>query len=345
MKHATYNYSRLSPLIDQLAGRRILIIGDLILDEYLIGRAGRLSREAPIPVLEFERRDLIPGGAANPGVNVIALGSQAVQIGLVGADDNAQTLINLLHARNIDTTGIVTDRERPTTTKTRIMAHMGLHFPQQVARIDRIDRRAVNSSIEQAISQQLCASTGQIDAILVSDYLTGLLTESVVTKILTVSRDCHIPAIADAQGELNKYHGFAVVKCNADEVVRYVQRELRGDADFAAAGQTIFTDLQLTGAMLITRGPEGITALQSGGQSVHIPAPHVEDVYDTVGAGDTVLAVVGLAVVAGATYAEAAALANLAAGIVVRKVGNYAPSPDELRAAVREQTEMTWPDR
>ncbi len=325
-------------LIDRLAGHRIAVLGDVILDEYLIGRADRLSREAPIPVLEFERRELIPGGACNPAANVVSLGSQAVQVGVVGNDPGAAILRELLEARGIDAVGLVTDPDRPTTTKTRILAQMGLRFPQQVARIDRIERRPVSGAAEAEILTRLQGLAGSVRALAVSDYLSGLLTMRVVSAVREISRaakhDNGPLVIADAQGELEKYTGFDLVKCNADETMRTLRRDLRTDAEFAAAGQEMVARLGLRGGMLITRGPDGVTLAEVTGEVSHIPAPRVEDVYDTVGAGDTVLAVVALALAAGASYPEAAALANVAAGIVVRKVGNYAPSREELLAAL-----------
>ncbi len=329
--------SDLAALVPKLAGHRVLVVGDVILDEYLIGRTDRLSREAPIPVLEFDRREYIPGGAANPSMNIAALGSHAIQVGVVGADADATTLRSILQAKGIDPAGLVTDSSRPTTTKTRIMAHMGLRFPQQVARIDRIDRRPVNGEIEQRIRAGLESLVLQANAVMISDYLTGLLTAQVVAAVRELSRSHQILATADAQGQLDKYAGFDLVKCNAEEAMRCVGRHLATDDDFAGAGLQMITDLDLRGGVLITRGPEGVTLIQRDQAVHHLPAVHVEDVYDTVGAGDTVLAVVTLALTAGAAYADAAALANIAAGIVVRKVGNYAPSPAELIAAISEQ--------
>jgi D-glycero-beta-D-manno-heptose-7-phosphate kinase len=333
------NSERLRSLVAGLAGHSILVVGDLFLDEYLIGRAERLSREAPIPVLEFERRDLIPGGAANPAMNVVSLGSQAIQVGVVGDDPAAVTLGEMLRSRGINPDGLITDPGRPTTTKTRIMAHMGLRFPQQVARIDRIDRRPINGGTEQAILGCLHSLVERAETIMVSDYLTGLLTQPVVNAIRDIGSHRNLLITADAQGDLGKYAGFDLVKCNADEAMRHVQRPLETDQDFADAGRQIAADLGIRRGMLITRGPDGVTAVERGGAAAHIPAPRIEDVYDTVGAGDTVLAVVTLALAAGASIPDAAALANLAAGIVVRRVGNYAPSPDELLAAIGANAE------
>lgn len=330
------NADTLLPLVERLAGKRILVVGDVILDEYLIGRAERLSREAPIPVLEFDRRDLIAGGAANPAVNVAGLGSDAIQVGVIGADENGTRLRELLEARGINTQGLVSDPARPTTTKTRIMAHMGLRFPQQVARIDRIDRTPVTGQIEAEICDRIRKLSRQVDAIMVSDYLTGLMTPLIVRTIL--ESKVHTK-IADAQGELRKYIGFDLVKCNADEASKFTQRTLTTNEDFVQAGKVISRDLGGNTAVVITRGTDGITLVGSYlTQPIHVPSPHIEDVYDTVGAGDTVLAIFTLAHTQFITLPQAAMLANLAAGIVIRKVGNYAPSLDELRDAIREQS-------
>lgn len=332
------NPDTLVALIPKMAGHHLLVVGDVILDEYLIGRTDRLSREAPIPVLEFERREYIPGGAANPSMNIAALGSHALQMGIVGDDPDALALRDILRSKGIDPSGLLSDPSRPTTTKTRIMAHMGLRFPQQVARIDRIDRRPINEEVEQQIISSLGSLMSNVKAVMVSDYLTGLLTNSVVAAVREVSRSRQILATADAQGQLEKYAGFDLVKCNAEEAMRCVNRKLIIDDDFASAGREMVADLNMQ-AVLITRGPEGVTLVQRDRAVNHLPAVRVEDVYDTVGAGDTVLAVVTLALVAGASHVDAATLANIAAGIVVRKVGNYAPSPAELLAAIHEQGE------
>ncbi len=323
--------------VEKFAGRRVLVVGDVILDEYLYGRAERMSREAPVPVLEFTHRDLIPGGAANPAANVARLGSHPLQVGVIGADPFAEMLKRALHRRGIDAEGLVIDEERPTTTKTRIMAQMGLRFPQQVARLDHIERRPISGDVEEQVTTQIGMHTSGQDVIMASDYLNGLLTDTVVTALRQTGRACGVLLTADAQGELGKYGGFDLVKCNADEAAAYLHRSLSGDPAFAAAGTEIVAALGLCGGMLITRGSDGLTLVEASGQTTHLRAPHVEDVFDTVGAGDTILAVMTLALTAGAAYPEAAALANFAAGLVVRKVGNYAPTREELCWAIE-----TW---
>ena len=316
--------------IPQLAGQRILVIGDLILDEYLTGKTTRLSREAPIPVLEFESRQLIPGGAANPAANIVALGSTAIQIGIIGSDTNAINLRQVLQARGIETDNLITDSSRPTTVKTRIMAHMGLRFPQQVARLDTLSREPINPTVEHNVRAAINEQIPKVKAVLLSDYDTGLLTPTLVSTISKLATKTRILLTADAQGKLEKYKGFGVVKCNADEASDYLRRPLQSAVDFAQAAQELCQSLHLTHGMVITRGAEGATVCEASGAVTHCPAPAVTDVYDTVGAGDTTIAVLTLAVAAGVPLAESTVLANYASGLVVRRVGNYTPTPDEL---------------
>lgn len=327
--------NHLTAWIPKLAGQRILVIGDVILDEYLIGKAARLSREAPVPVLEFESRQLIPGGAANPAANIVTLGSTAVQIGVIGSDTAATTLRQVLQARNIDTKCLITDSGRPTTVKTRIMAHMGLRFPQQVARLDTLSRQPISPAVERRVRAVIDQEMKTAKAVLLSDYHTGLLTPSLISIIRKLATQAGALLTADAQGYLDKYVGFGAVKCNADEARDYLRRDLQGDDAFATAALELCTTLKLTGGMVITRGADGATIGLCDGQAVHCPAPAVTDVYDTVGAGDTAIAVLTLAVAAGASYTDATTLANYASGLVVRRVGNYAPTPDELAWALQ----------
>jgi D-glycero-beta-D-manno-heptose-7-phosphate kinase len=313
----------------------VLVLGDVILDEYVYGRATRMSREAPIPVLEFQQRRYIPGGAANPASNIVALGGTATQIGVIGDDEAGQHLTIALGQHGINTTGLLTCTDRPTTLKTRIMAQMGLRFPQQVARVDTLTRQPIDANTEAQVIERLdaCISGRSVDTVLVSDYQAGLLTPSLV-KAVENRLFGNAFLAADAQGALEKYRRFDLVKCNADDASTYLRRDLNTDADFAAAARALQQQLGIMGAMVITRGADGATVAEANGPVAHCPAPLVSDVYDTVGAGDTAIAVMTLAIVAGAGYVDAVRLANVASGIVVRHVGNYTPSPAELLAAL-----------
>jgi rfaE bifunctional protein kinase chain/domain len=331
----------LAALIPRLSARRVLVVGDVFLDEYLTGEAARLSREAPIPVLEFVSRRLIPGGAANPAATIAALGSQAVQIGIIGADAEGETLRHLLTTHGIDAGALIVDASRPTSVKTRILAQMGLRFPQQVARIDRLSRAPIADTLAAAIAATTATALRAVDAMLLSDYQTGMLTPALVGAIRDAAAATGTLLTADAQGQFDKYAGFGLVKCNAAEASAYLGRVLSSDDDFGDAARALCDRLRLTRAMVITRGADGATFADSSGAVVHCPAPAVTDVFDTVGAGDTAIAVATLALIAGANLAAAVLLANHASGLVVRRFGNYAPTPAELHAAVIESGEHT----
>ncbi|MGB1286236.1 MAG: bifunctional heptose 7-phosphate kinase/heptose 1-phosphate adenyltransferase [Aggregatilineales bacterium] len=323
----------LQKIIPNMANQRVLVAGDVILDEYIIGSTERLSREAPIPVLELREKRYIPGGAANPAANIVAFGSDVLQAGVIGADSAADTLKTALSERGINTDLLIACDDRPTTVKTRIMAQMGLRFPQQVARVDTISRDAISTEIEQRLLKNVRDNRHGLNAMLFSDYHGGLLTSALVTALRDMALKNGIFLSADAQGSLEKYAGFHLVKCNADDAADYLKRDLVTDDDFASAATLLYKKLDLQGAMVITRGANGATVAQEN-TILHCPAPKVRDVFDTVGAGDTAIAIMTLAHLANATIQEAVMLANVASGIVVQHVGNYCPTPDELSAAL-----------
>jgi len=319
--------------LPKLVGRRILVIGDVFLDEYISGRATRLSREAPIPVLEFVGRRYVPGGAANPSNNIVALGGIAYQVGVIGDDEEGKTLLAKLKEAGIDAAAVVTDPSRPTTTKTRIVAQGSLRFPQQLARIDHLDRRPVAGKVEKAIVAHLEALVPQVDAVLMSDYRTGVASEAVVTASLELARQHGKLATVDSQGNLHKFSGFDLVKCNQREAEAVLGRTLCSEDDFQAAHEQLLAELEVQ-AILITRGPEGMSLLGRDQPYAHIPSANVSEVFDVTGAGDTVIAVAALALAAGLDLLSAAHLANFAAGLVVRKLGNAAATSEELAWAI-----------
>ena len=334
--------STLVTLVERLAGHRVLVVGDVMLDEYIVGDTQRLSREAPIPVLEFVSQRDVPGGAANPSMTLQRLGSQAVQLGIVGQDAVGQRLRDALEAHGIDCQ-LVTDPSRPTTLKTRLMARMGLRFPQQVARIDRLSREPIATSYRESLLDGLQAALPGCAAVLVSDYRSGLLDETLAQRIRHMTQAAGRLLLVDAQGELAQYSGYDVIKCNADEASQFLGQSLGDDASFARAARTMMALLAVRRALVITRGADGATlatpadgiadgttdATDDTADSIvqHIRSPQVRDVFDTVGAGDTSIAVMALALLAAASPVDAVRLANIASGIVVQHVGNHAPSP------------------
>ncbi|MBW4439579.1 MAG: hypothetical protein KME04_20750 [Pleurocapsa minor GSE-CHR-MK-17-07R] len=329
--------ARLLALIDRFSGINATIIGDVILDEYLIGKATRMSREAPVPVLEFEQRRLIAGGAANPAVNVAALGGRAALVGVVGNDTEGAALKETLAKSGVEPR-LVVDAKRQTTVKTRIMAAMGLRFPQQVARIDKVSREPV-SPAALATAQSLMEVAAEDDHVLLySNYNLGFVTRQLADMGRKLSRKTGQLLVADTQGAFEPFAGFDAVKCNAEEANAHLapDHELPPDADdYAEAAHNIKAKFGLKRALVITRGAQG-AVLADADALHHCPAPQVTDVYDTVGAGDTAVAVIALALAAGGTSLEAVTLANFASGIVIRHVGNFAPSAAMLREAIVE---------
>jgi rfaE bifunctional protein kinase chain/domain len=329
--------------IPRMAGTHILVIGDLFLDEYLIGQAERLSREAPIPVLEYQERRLLPGGGANPAVNVIALGGQVIQVGVVGDDEAGQTLTRKLAALGISIEGVIVDRNRPTTTKTRIVARGSMRFPQQIVRIDRVDRRPLSPQIESQIIARIESLIPQVDAVLLSDYRSGLVTPAVVNAVRQAKADGHLSCV-DSQGRLSHFADFDLVKCNHHEAQNYLrwidnqETILKSEQDFRIVTSRLRDELNVD-TLLVTRGADGLS-LRSDAGYFHLPAANRSEVFDVTGAGDTVVAVATVALVTGEDPLVAAMLANFAAGLVVRKLGVAAPSLQELTWAV----ENWWQD-
>ncbi len=317
-----------------LAGKTVLVIGDVMLDEYIIGKPTRMSREAPVPVLELDSRRYIAGGSANPAANIVSFGSRAILAGVIGADDAGARLLQILEDQGIDAGGLIRCADRPTTVKTRILAQMGLRFPQQVTRIDTLTRREIDKETESQLLAFAARRIDSLDAVLLSHYHGGLLTSTLVQQLRDLCQRAGVLISADVQGEFEAFGGLDVIKCNADDAQRYLKRELTGDDDFSQAARELASDLGIMQAAIITRGSRGAT-VAGDGATRHCPAPNVSDVFDTVGAGDTAIATTTLALRAGLSAAAAVTLANYASGIVVRHLGNYAPTPEELMRSIR----------
>lgn len=320
--------------IPHLSNQRVVVIGDTILDEYLTGTATRLSREAPIPVLEFENRRAIPGGAANPAMNIAALGSQAIQIGLIGDDAAGGELVAHLQAANIDTSGIIIDMGRSTTQKMRLMAQGSYRFPQQIARLDRIDRHPPNATTEAAIIEQIQRVVAACDAIIVSDYRGGMLTPAIIEAIRTEAIKHHSLLLVDTQGNLDKYHGYHIIRANQPDSESFLGHTLHTETDFQSATATLLHTLDAQG-IVIGRGAQGVSAQAEDMAYVHFPPANVTEVFDVTGAGDTSIAVLALGLIVNLNLAEAALLANIAAGLVVQRLGNATLSVEGLSEAVK----------
>lgn len=317
--------ARAHDLIDRFQTRRVTVVGDVMLDRFLIGRVSRMSPEAPVPVVVFDHEEFRLGGAANVAHNLRALGASVDLIGVIGADESGTLLKSELIARGIHATGLITDPERRTTTKMRVVTTRN----QQVSRIDYETDHDVGAVIEEAIAAQVDARARSAQVLLVSDYQKGVVTRRSMAQTAAFGLAHGVPVIVDPKvPHIDYYAGAALVTPNHVEAesatnLRIVSHE---DAQRAA---TILRERLGVENVLITRGEHGMW-LDQGGLCGYLPAS-TREVADVTGAGDTVIATLALAIAAGSTIAEAARLANEAAGIAVGKFGAATVTPEELK--------------
>jgi D-glycero-beta-D-manno-heptose-7-phosphate kinase len=319
--------ARAAEILSRGAGKQVVVVGDVILDRYLVGRGERLSREGPVPVLAFRRAFARAGGAANPAANLAALGARVLQVGVIGDDDAGAELKEILTAANIDAAGLVVDPGRPTTVKTRVVAE-GFAAPQQVARIDHQQRSDVAGGVEAALIAALTRVAPAADAVLVSHYRSGVVTPAMCAALLRRAPDGAHWLTVDAQGDLDRFAGFDLVRVGRQDAGALLTAPLETEADHECAARALRARLGAR-VVIVGRGADGMGVADDAGYALIRPA-NVSEVYDVAGAGDTVIAVVTLALVAGAGVREAVALANVAAGIVVRRLGVAAPVAAEI---------------
>jgi D-beta-D-heptose 7-phosphate kinase/D-beta-D-heptose 1-phosphate adenosyltransferase len=320
--------ARARRLLRSLRGRRLLVVGDLMLDEFLWGRAARLSPEAPVPVVQVTRESFHVGGAGNVAANVCALGGEAVLAGVVGEDEAAERLREGLRACGV-LGRLVPAPGRPTTLKTRIIAQH-----QQVVRADRERSDELGGDVEAALIEAAAASVAGCHAVIVSDYDKGVVTRRLVRALVSRARRRGIPVLVDPKvRHLARYRGASVVTPNQLEAAEASGMAIVDEPSLAAAGRRLLGALRCR-AVLITRGERGMARFERGREPLLIPAA-AREVFDVTGAGDTVIATLGLALAAGAELGEAAALANAAAGVVVAKLGTATAEPEELLQALQ----------
>ena len=322
--------------IKEFNDKKILVVGDLYLDEYIVGEPSRISREAPIVVLEFVEQRHLPGGATSPACSVSALGGYAYQLGLIGEDRPGRDLTDLLVGKGVDVSGLIVDSGRPTITKTRILAEAPHIIPQQLARIDHVDRTPIEGKVLTHVISCIQKLIKDVDAVLFSDYKCGMVSEAVIAATLETPEAKSKLITVDSQGDLNKFRGCTLIKCNQAEAESFFRRELLQEIDFETALNELKAKLEAK-AVIITRGNDGMSLLDYNNNYFHVPG-YKQEVFDVTGAGDTVIAVLTLALVAGASVLEAAQLANFAALTVIRKLGNATVNLEEFEQEVRKWT-------
>ena len=325
----------LTALIDALDGRTVAVIGDVVADEFVYGRVTRVSREAPVLILEYDSTAIVPGGGGNAANNVAALGGRAALVSVIGRDDAGRRLVAALHPR-VTSTGVARAAGTGTVIKTRILAG-GIHSAkQQVVRIDRGVGGSIDARSRDRFERAALASLAGADAVLMSDYGSGLVTPALARRVTTALRRAGhpIPVLIDSRYRLLEYRGLTACTPNESEVEQALGVRINDNARvLETAGRDILKRTAMN-AVLITRGGRGMSLFVPGAPTVHIPIHGSDEIADVTGAGDTVMATMTLALAAGATFEAAARLANYAGGIVVMKRGTATVSSQELRAAV-----------
>jgi rfaE bifunctional protein kinase chain/domain len=334
---------RLLGLLDAFSGRRVAVVGDLIADEFIYGRVARVSREAPVLILQYDSTEILPGGAGNAANNVAALGARTSLIAFAGTDEPGKRLRASL--RHVDTGGVLRPNGYCTPVKTRILAG-GVHTAkQQIVRIDRVVSSEYDARSRADFAHAALKAAGECDAILLSDYGTGLVTaelaRALAKKVANRTRRRPVPILIDSRYDLLRYRGLTACTPNESEVEQILGVGI-GDSIKALerAGRALLKRTRMN-AVLITRGSRGMALFEAGRPTIHVPIFGSDEVADVTGAGDTVIATMTLAIAAGGSFYEATCLANYAGGVVVMKRGTATVSPDELREAIRSDNDTT----
>ena len=326
-----FKAARAKRLVSGFRGARILVVGDVMLDEFLWGRVARISPEAPVPVVEVTHQSFHLGGAGNVANNVNALGGEAVLAGVIGRDVAGDKIRHSLVQSGVEDALALAESGRPTTIKTRIVAHH-----QQVVRADRERAEDLPAEIEDALLERLRDALPSCRAVVVSDYQKGVVTARVMKSLRGLAARQDVPVLVDPKvRHFERYRGVSVVTPNQAEAEQATGVRIRGEADLREAGEKILKRLDC-GAALITRGEHGMSLFAKGAKPLHIPTA-AREVFDVTGAGDTVVGTLALALAAGAGLPEAAVLANFAAGVVVGKLGTATANPDELLTALEAE--------
>ncbi len=319
-------------IIEKIAGARVLVVGDVMLDRYWLGRASRLSPEAPVPVVGLENVRNIPGGAANVAANIAGLGAKVLLAGVIGSDDAGSALRSAVRASGIADEFLIASDTRKTTSKTRVLVHN-----QQTARIDDETVTPLTAEDEERLCYNINSVLDGVDAVVVSDYAKGCLTSGALTAAISGAKELDKPIIVDPKSkDLSKYNGSTLLTPNLHEALNAASFENATEENAGEAARVILDKTQID-SLLITLGEHGMMLFGRDGSEAHFPSM-ARQVFDVTGAGDTVVAVLGVALAAGADLHSAITLANLAAGIAVEKVGTSIVRADELRDAIHEQS-------
>lgn len=319
----------LPQILKKMKGRKVVVIGDLILDRFIYGSVDRISPEAPVPVVDVRENKSLLGGSANVVRNITALGGSAYPVGVTGDDHEAGELMDMLKKAGAGCTGLVSDPSRPTAVKTRVIA---LH--QQVVRFDRESKAALPDITAAGVRERAMEALEGADAVVISDYGKGVINAALMEELVPCARKRSIPILVDPKPvNLACYKGVSVITPNVKETEAMSGVRVVTDADAERAGRALMKSLGLD-SVLVTRSEKGMSLVRKAGESAHITT-EARDVFDVTGAGDTAISVFALAMAAGVDLVDAALLANLASGVVVGKLGTAVVTPQELGKAIK----------
>ncbi len=307
----------------------ILVIGDLMIDQYIWGKVKRISPEAPVPVVEVTEENLLLGGAANVANNISSLGGKVFITGAIGQDDTGKILINKLAEKGFNTDGVIVDGNRPTTVKTRVLAHS-----QQVVRFDREEKSDISRPTQSLVLEYVRSCLPEIKGIIISDYCKGIVTRPLIRKVIEMTEGKLFIAADPKIGHFDFYKGLNLITPNINEASFGSGIDIRDEETLTDAGNALLRKLRCD-SLIITRGDEGMTLFDRKGKTTHIPTC-AQEVYDVSGAGDTVIASLTLSRAAGAKLTEAANMANHAAGVVVGKIGTAVATQREILESMKK---------
>ena len=327
--------SGLADIVRRFSGKRIVVIGDAIADQFIYGEISRVSREAPVFILRHEHTETTPGGAGNCAANLASLGARVSLISVVGDDEAGRVLHQRLRDCGIDTQHVLVANERRTTTKVRVLAGQIHSTRQQVIRIDYDGEAELGSQLRNELGTKVKLAVADADAVIISDYNYGVAAPEIAELIRHAIQAREIPVLVDSRFRLSQFPGFTSATPNEDEVEELLGAEHSDEAALASAAEGLRQKLGHQ-ALLVTRGGQGMTLLEANTAPLHIDAAGSRQPLDVTGAGDTVMATYALALASGASFADAAKLANFAGGLVVMKRGTATVSADELLASIGE---------